>query len=31
MGGDLLHALCAMAVFFIPMGLAWFVVHRQMR
>jgi len=31
MGGDVLHALCALAAFFIPMGFAWFVVSRTAR
>lgn len=27
MGAELLHALCALAAFFIPMGFAWAVVR----
>jgi hypothetical protein len=26
-----LHALCALAAFFIPLGFAWFVVSRTAR
>ena len=31
MSDDLLHALCAIAAFFIPLGFAWFVVSRTAR
>jgi len=31
MSDDLLHALCAIAAFFIPMVFAWFVVSRTAR
>ncbi|WP_185879004.1 hypothetical protein [Variovorax sp. MHTC-1] len=31
MHDDLLHALCALAAFFIPMGFAWFMVARTAR
>jgi hypothetical protein len=26
-----LHALCALAAFFLPLGFAWFVVSRAAR
>ncbi len=26
-----LHALCALAAFFIPLGFAWFMVSRVVR
>jgi hypothetical protein len=31
MSDELLHALCALAAFFIPMGFAWFMVSRTAR
>jgi hypothetical protein len=31
MKSDLVHALCALAAFFIPLGFAWFVVSRTAR
>jgi hypothetical protein len=31
MPDELLHALCALAAFFIPMGFAWFMVSRTAR
>jgi hypothetical protein len=29
MDSELLHALCALAVFALPMYLAWFIVSRS--
>ena len=31
MAADLLHALCALAALFIPMGFAWFVLSHTVR
>jgi hypothetical protein len=31
MSDELLHALCALAAFFVPMGFAWFMVRRARR
>ena len=31
MSDELLHALCALAAFFIPLGFAWFMLSRTAR